>query len=96
MGRSRLVYRAKHKGILSENSRKQIREAHRREREETPVELNQPTIKEEDFSSSDQEEIQGGVDVLSEPKFYIRDSEYSDYLKENRIGIQRNSLISVL
>ena len=86
MGRSRLVYRSRHKGILSENSRKEIREAHSRRRHESdtnvvPEEKN-ISVREESTESAD--EVESGLknDLFSLPKLYIRESELQTYEKD--------------
>ena len=91
MGRSRLVYRSKHKGTLSENSRKEIREAHKRKKaqtqqiEELPSENEYETDRDIPIESEEEEDFEQGVNLLESPKLYIRESEYSTYLAQEHI-----------
>ena len=91
MGRSRLAYRSKHKGILSEHSRKEIQDAKRRKQEKQEkqeeqedqhetIEINQ----QQDYSTEEiEEEIEeGGIDIFEEPKPFYLENEYSQYVKE--------------
>lgn len=84
MGRSRLAYRFKHKGILSENSRKKIQEAKTSRKldnmKQTKEEEELPPIDYEDPIEEEMDE--GDVDVLTVPKLYYLDNEYSEYIKE--------------
>lgn len=87
MGRSRLAYRAKHKGILSENSRKQIQEAKRlrkQNQEEVVPEGPESNDLEENDKCTDieEEEIEEGhVDLFTEPKLYYLEREYDEFTK---------------
>ena len=95
MGRSRLAYRAKHKGILSDNSRKQISEAHKAKRQEREVAAEVAIPEQIEPRESDEEEYLEGINILEEPKLYIRDSEYSDFMKENKINIDIDESVCV-
>lgn len=85
MGRSRLAYRAKHKGILSENSRKQIQEAKRlkqkNQEEVIPEAPESDNMKEnEKYIDIEEEEIEEGhVDLFTEPKLYYLEREYDEF-----------------
>lgn len=97
MGRSRLVYRSKHKGILSENSRKEIREAHLRRKQESTVkgslEENDAPVREESTESADEVETSSKVDLFSLPKLYIRESELQTYERDIHMdSIQKNAI----
>ena len=95
MGRSRLAYRAKHKGTLSENSRKQISAAHKEKQQERtlPQEVDVPAQVEP--SESDQEEYLEGMNILDEPKLYIRANEFSDFLTGVGVNIDDKKSICV-
>lgn len=95
MGRSRLAYRSKHKGILSQNSRKEIREAHLRRKQENAVEREleekATPIQKESTESADEVESTPKVDIFSLPKLYIRESELETYERDiNMDSIQKN------
>ena len=95
MGRSRLAYRAKHNGTLSENSRKQISAAHKEKQQERtlPQEVDVPAQVEP--SESDQEEYLEGMNILDEPKLYIRANEFSDFLTEVGVNIDDKNSVGV-
>ena len=87
MGRSRLLYRSKHKGTLSESSRRQIREAHlKRKQVEVPNETQACSVGnsncEDQVEIDDDVFLSNNVDLLSFPKLFIREQEYSNYLKK--------------
>ena len=92
MGRSRLEYRAKHKGILSENSRKQIREAKqaKQSNQQTvtssiPEQKNQPKENSNILKLEENlEEIveEGDVDLFTEPKLYYLESEFNNFTND--------------
>ena len=94
MGRSRLVYRSKHKGILSENSRKAIREARQKRSVENSSsretkEDSEEFVEEEDKihtpSDSSEDEL-STIDLMNFPPIYIREREIIDFRQE--IGLE--------
>ena len=87
MGRSRLAYRAKHKGILSDNSRKQISAAHKARQQESEIVPEAVISEDTETSESDEEEYLEGINILDEPKLYIRENEYSDYISEAKLDL---------
>ena len=95
MGRSRLAYRAKHKGTLSENSRKQISAAHKEKQQERTFLTEVDVAEQVEPSESDQEEYLEGMNILEEPKLYIRDNEFSDFLTEIGINTDEKKSVSV-
>ena len=95
MGRSRLAYRAKHKGTSSENSRKQISAAHKDKQQERPLPQEVDVSAQVEPSESDQEEYLEGMNILDEPKLYIRDNEFSDFLTEVGVNIDDKKSICV-
>ena len=46
-------------------------------------------------SESDQEEYLEGMNILDEPKLYIRDNEFSDFLTEVGVNIDDKKSICV-
>ena len=87
MGRSRLQYRAKHKGTLSSNSRQKIREAHK-----SAPSAETPSIREQEVAELEIEESSDEMmdicdnDISDIPSLYIQNSEYASYLKELEMG----------
>lgn len=89
MGRSRLAYRAKHKGILSKSSRQQIQEA-RQARNQNSVSPVQEQIESDDITENtfNEDEVveeildEGNVDLFSEPKLYYLESEYNNFVNQ--------------
>ena len=93
------MYRSKHKGILSENSRKEIREAHLQKRQEraaqeAPIE-GANTIREESEESTDDVETVNRVDLFSLPKLYVRESELETYERDIQMAKHLQSMIPV-
>lgn len=100
MGRSRLIYRSKHRGTLSENSRREIREAHAKRYQEK----NTSSIKEdekieevnkqyEEDSTDDEVQEAPSCDILTLPKLYIRECEFSDYAKQIDMKDRQQSVL---
>ena len=107
MGRSRLAYRSKHKGILSENSRRAIREAHEKRRSLKETHSNANVIKtvmvdEEDemqkldkYSEELEEEL-STIDIMDFPPIFVRTNEITEYQQEiglNELNEQKKDLI---
>ena len=93
MGRSRLAYRSKHRGILSENSRKAIQEAHQKkkasgESQSKPTASERGWIEKEDemqILSETSEELEDDlsiIDIMDVPPISVRDKEIADYQQE--------------
>lgn len=100
MGRSRLAYRSKHRGILSENSRREIREAHaKRHQEENISSGNDNVLPEEVEEENDRVLIKNdpqevpSCDVLTLPKLYIRECEISDYAMQIDLQDRQQSIL---
>lgn len=83
MGRSRLQYRAKHKGILSSNSRDKIREAHKSAPTIETLHIKEQEVREPDVEESS-DELMDICDnaILEVPALYIQSGEYESYMKE--------------
>ena len=83
MGRSRLQYRAKHKGTLSSNSRDKIREAHKSAPSAETASIEEQEVRElEVEESSDDMMDTCDNDIMEVPSLYIQSSEYDTYMKE--------------
>ena len=93
MGRSRLAYRSKHRGILSENSRKAIQNARQKKRvsgdsrskssdtETGWVEKeNEMQILSE--NSEESEDELSTIDIMDFPPIFVRDREILDFQQE--------------
>ena len=94
MGRSRLQYRSKHKGTLSDNSRAKIREAHQ-QRKPAPAEaerVDSMVPESEEEYSDDLMEV-CDIDLLEQPALYVRDSEFDSYVSELRKTDERSSRV---
>ena len=94
MGRSRLQYRSKHRGTLSDNSRAKIREAHQ-QRKPAPAEAERvdPMVPESEEEYSDDVLEVCDNDLLEQPALYIRDSEFGFYVNELRKTEERSSRV---
>ena len=94
MGRSRLQYRSKHKGTLSDNSRAKIREAHQ-QRKPAPAEAERAdsmmSESEEEYSDDLLEVCD--IDLLEQPALYVRDSEFDSYFNELKKTDERSSRV---
>ena len=98
MGRSRLQYRSKHRGTLSNNSRDKIREAHQ-QRKAAPVnaETVDPIALESEEEYSDDLLEACDIDLLEQPALYVRDSEFDSYVNELRKTAEPSShVLSVI
>ena len=100
MGRSRLIYRSKHRGTLSENSRREIREAHaKRNQEKKDSAINESEIIEEVDKQSEEDSTDDEVqevpscDILTFPKLYIRECEFTDYAKHIDMKDRQQSIL---
>ena len=95
MGRSRLQYRAQHKGTLSKNSRKKIYEAklQKREVESANNKIDKEINYTSDLDNENTRDIEneddfievvneGEIDLMEQPKLYYLKNEFDTFVKD--------------